>query len=222
MNRLVFLLTLSFLCFPGCSCSNAQIPFLGKSEKRKLEEAQAKEDLNRLNAAKMQEADALVQKWADEVSKTQKRHEGLTDLDPWGNQVTIAYHQEWAKEVATIRSNGPDGKPKTPDDLVRIRSYDNPSEFMSGISGFGWFVIVWIGSGLLAYMFSTGVARRRRSKGLPAKHVHPVGFALAVIVLAPLTALIYMLQFLGSALGATGEFWDGFDFDFGGIDLDLG
>lgn len=60
----------------------------------------------------LKEADFLVQKWADKLQTNSSggfvHHEGLTDVDPWGQQLRIDYKQDWFNEVATVRSAGPD------------------------------------------------------------------------------------------------------------------
>jgi hypothetical protein len=40
-----------------------------------------------------------------------------------------------------------------------------------------------------------------------------LGFTVATILLAPLVFIVYGIQFIGGIFGATGDFFDGFDFD---------
>lgn len=206
----------------GCIGCTKKLPIIGQTEEERIAEEQA---LKKQAEENLKAADILVLKWATEVEKNGSQHhvEGLTDLDPWGSPITVQYRQEWFKEVATIRSNGPDKKPNTEDDLVRTRTYSNPSGIMGGISGFGWFCIVWLTCGILAFAASAGVSGHRRSSGKSGKHRHPIAFFLFVVILAPFALLIYGLQFIGGALGASGDFFDGFEFDFDiDIDIDIG
>lgn len=203
-------LVLFLLLLTGVGCGRKTV-----SEEDKAAEVAA----HKQKEQQLRDADTLVQKWADQAEKQAGNHvEGLTDLDPWGNRIEVTYHQEWFSEIATVRSHGPDGKAKTADDLVRTRSYSNPSGILKGISGWGWFGIIWILCGILAFAASAGVSHNRRSHGKSGSHRHPIAFAVIVILLAPLAAIIYGLQFIGGALGATGGFFDGFEFDF---DIDL-
>lgn len=174
----------------------------------------------------LKDADALVSKWADKVAADAtdggfKKAEGLTEIDPWGQPIKVTYQQEWFKEIATIRCAGPDGRYDTTDDLTRTRTSSNTMGVFSGVSPLGWIVILWVGCGLLALLFSAGVSHRRVTRGKSKRHSHPVIFFMATMVLAPLAAIIYGLQFVGGVLGADGAFFDGFDFDGGGIDIDL-
>jgi hypothetical protein len=207
------------LSMAGCGSGGCggKLPFSGPTAEEAAAQKQKAQD-------QLKEADQLVARYAEETEKNAtsggfKRSEGLRDPDPWGNQIKIDYHQEWFQEVATVRSAGPDGKFETSDDLTRVRQTSNPAGILKGISGFGWFCIVWVLCGLLAYSASVGVAHHRQAKGKSGKHRSPLLFTIILILLAPLALIVYGLQFLGGALGASGDFFDGFEFDF---DLDLG
>lgn len=221
MKRWIFLLLFSATgCsqIGGCSGCTKKLPIIGQSEEERVAEEQAQKKTAEEN---LRAADILVLKWATEVEKSQVKHvEGLTDVDPWGNTITVHYEQKWFNEVATVRSSGPDQKPNTADDLVRTRTYPNPSGILGGISGFGWFLMIWVGCAVLAFFASAGVAHNRRSSGKSGKHRHPFAFFLVIVILAPFALLVYGLQFLGGALGASGDFFDGFEFDFS-LDIDL-
>jgi len=180
-------------------------------KQRLVEEKKQKEQ-------QLKEADSLVQKWADQLSVSAgngfSRQEGLLELDPWGNSLRIDYRQEWFEEVMVVRSSGPDGKYDTVDDLVRTRRASNPGGILSGISGWCWFLIIWVFTGILSFCFAAGVGHNRKSRGKGSRHKNPVGFVIATILFAPLMMMIYGLQYVGGVLGVAGEFFDGFDFDF--------
>jgi hypothetical protein len=209
------LLILVFLC--GCNKAKEAVG-LGPTP----EEIAAQKELEQ---KKLKDGDVMVSRWADNVESTAsnsgfKHNEGLTETDPWGQQIKIEYKQDWTKEVATVRSAGPDGVFHTSDDLVRVRISNNPLGLIDGIPPGGWLAIIWISCGIITLVFASGLSRRRSAKGKPAKHGQPIAFAAITILLAPLVAMIYGIQFVGGALGADGDFFDGFDFDFN-IDIDL-
>lgn len=216
------------LLLTGCSKAK-EVVGLGPTAEEVL--AEKEKEQAALNAQrerelqKLKDGDALVARWAEKIESSTtgngfKRTEGLTEVDPWGHPIKVEYRQEWFKEIATIRSSGPDEKFDTQDDLVRTRTTSNILGVLDGISGFGWLVIVWLGCGLLALLFSSGVSHHRAAKGKSKHHRRPVLFVIATLLLAPLAMLIYGLQFIGGALGAGGDFFDGFEFDFD-IDIDL-
>lgn len=181
-----------------------------------------------LKVQQLKDGDALVAKWADQIQETATKNfgfeqiEGLTEFDPWGQNIKITYHQEWFNELATIQSAGPDGLFNTDDDLIRIRTAKNPSGIFEGMSTIGWVVLVWLVCGMLALLFSSGVSHRRVAKGKSKKYRHPIVHAVSTVLFGPFTVLIYGLQFIGGAVGAHGEFFDGFDLMFEGIEgLDI-
>lgn len=197
--------TLLILCLlVGFSAGCKKFPWTKEEEKKEVLQD------------KLKEADGQVQLLAGLVeSQTTprngfKRLEGLTDVDPWGHSIQVSYHQEWGDEVAVIRCAGPDGKFGTTDDLTRTRKAPNPSGILKGLPGWMWVVVVWLLAGLLAFLASAGVSHRRREKGLSG-HKHPVAFAIIVILFAPLACLVLGIQCVGGALGASGDFFDGFD-----------
>lgn len=217
MNWKILVLSLSLV---GCEKAKSVIGLEKEdpeiTKQRLADEKQLKEN-------QLKEGDALVQKWADQLVKTATdegfpRQEGLIDLDPWGNPLRIDYRQEWFNEIAIIRSAGPDGKYDTVDDLIRTRKASNPSGILHGINTAGWLGIIWISTGLLSFLFAAGIGNNRRNKGKSSKHRNPIAFFIATLLLAPLVVFIYGLQYIGGALGAAGDFFDGFEFDF---DIDL-
>jgi len=179
----------------------------------------------------LKDGDALVAKWADKVQETATKDgfgftkmEGLTEADPWGQQIKVYYRQEWFNEIATIQSAGPDGVYGNDDDLIRIRSAKNPAGVLQGISTIGWIVLAWLFCSLTAWAFSSGVGGRRVKKGKSNRYRHPVAHAMSTTVFSPITMPIYALQYIGGILGANGEFFDGFDsnfIDLSSIPLDL-
>jgi len=198
---------------------------------KELEAKQRQEQQEQIKAQHEQQAqqlkdgDEMVAKWATMVQEKAtkdgfgfEKTEGLTETDPWGQQIKVSYHQKWFNEIATIQSAGPDGLFGSEDDLTRVRTAKNPAGILEGISSVGWVVIVWLLCGGMALAFSSGIGYRRVAKGKSKSHRRPVVFAVATILFAPLAVLIYGLQFIGGAMGASGEFFDGFDFDF---DIDL-
>lgn len=175
----------------------------------------------------LKEADFLVQKWADKLQTNSSggfvHHEGLTDVDPWGQQLRIDYKQDWFNEVATVRSAGPDTWFDTSDDLVRTKTVSNALAFYKGMSPLAWIGIVWVGSAIGAFIFSSGISHRREAKGKPRRSQHPIGFVLGTMFLAPFALLLFGFQFIGGVFGADGGFFDG-DFEFGGgpdFDIDI-
>lgn len=174
--------------------------------------------------ADLKVADALVQKWADTAQQKASESggfeqvEGLTDLDPWGNPVTVEYTQHWFNEVCTVRSNGPDGQPRTADDLLRVRKASNPLGLWSGMPWWANFLTIWFGMGLLAVPFNQGVASRRHRQGKTHHHAHPLMAGLAITLCGVVAFFVYMVQYVGPLVGAAGEFFDGFEFEFPSFD----
>lgn len=193
-----------------------------EEEKKRLEEEKQRlaEEKKRFKEQQLRDADALVQEMAEHLQKnaTSKgftRIEGATELDPWGNALRIDYSQDWFDEIATIRSAGPDGKMDTFDDIIRTKKTSNVNGILHGMGWIAWLVLIWLATGIFAILFSVGIANHRRGKGLSHKHKHPLVFLLAVAIFAPVLFLIFGLQLTGSVLGFVGDFFDGFDFDFG-------
>lgn len=175
-----------------------------------------------LLAQQLKDADVLVSKWADKTQGSNtfgngfsEHVEGLTDFDPWGKPIRVEYRQDGFSEVAMIKSAGPDGTFDTLDDISRSRKVLNI--FGNPLS---WFLSVWFVCAVMAFSFSAGVSNRRVKHGKSGHHRHPAAFVLMTTCLAPLFAMLYGIQFLGGAMGCTGDFFDGFDFDFD-IDLDI-
>lgn len=208
------LITLILICLPGCGggCGktfNKINPFAGKSDEEKAQELAAK-------VAKFKEADKIVAKWAAHPQLQQ--HQGFTEMDPWGKPIQISFEQNWTKEIAVIRSAGPDGTFGTEDDLVRQKSYENASNVLSGLPKWMYFVGIWMGLGLLAYIFASLIQSTRRKRGSNKQREHPLAFALGCMLFGPFSILFYGFMGLGMAVAAI----TGSDFDFGGFDFDLG
>lgn len=191
-------------------------------------EAQQLKEQKEIAAQQLKDGDALVAKWADTIQERATKDafgfekiEGLTEADPWDNQIKINYHQVWFDEIATIQSAGPDGIYGNNDDLTRTRSAKNPAGLFQGISTFGWVIFFWLCCGGAAWLFSIGVGHRRLRKGKSNKYRHPIVFTLSTIVLAPIAMCVYGLQFIGGSLGARDKFYDGFEFDFVNL-VDIG
>ncbi len=239
MNRLlVFLLCLSMTgCSGGCNMDKAKKAVgLGPStptvEEIKAEQEAKEAERLRLEAERakkaqdLKDADALVAKYADQLQHNATsdgfpRAEGVVDLDPWGNPLQFDYKQEWFTEYVTVRSAGPDGNFGTVDDLIRTRKTGNVSGLFSGLPTWAWMVGVWCGTGILAFLFNTGIRQRRKASGKTHRHAHPFVFVIAVMVFAPLMFILYGLQFVGGVLGASGDFFDGFEFEFPDISIDI-
>ena len=249
MNK--FCLILLCICFAGCSESHRPAVKITIGQKKsapktwmerfgiggpskeeiaaqKELEAQQLKEQQELAVQQLKDADVLVAKWTDIIQETAtkdafgfKKMEGLTEADPWGNQIKVNYHQVWFDEIATIQSAGPDGIYGNNDDLTRTRSAKNPAGLFQGISTFGWVVFAWLFCGGCAWAFSSGVGHRRLKKGKSNRHRHPVMFALATIIFAPVAMFMYGMQFIGGSLGARGPFYDGFEFDFVSL-IDIG
>ena len=188
-----------------------------KEEEKRQKELQAIEE-KKLKEQQLKDGDALVHKWAEQLATNANdgfpRQEGLIELDPWGNPLRIDYRQEWFSEIAVVRSAGPDGKYDTVDDLTRTRKASNPAGVFRGLGFWGWLILIWISTGLLAFLFSFGIRNNRRHRGKNPHHKNVIAFALLTILLAPLVVIIYGIQYVGGALGAAGDFFDGFEFDF--------
>lgn len=194
-----------------------------KVEQARLEAAERSrlEQAKRADAEQsLRSADTLVSKWASRVGEAAGRAdgfdrvEGFTDIDPWGNPITIEYTQDWFTEVATIRSNGPDGQPRTADDLVRSRRASNPAAVWSGMPPLAQLAAIWFGFGLLAIPLNQTMAVRRRHHGLVGRHEHPVLFAACLAMTGFVGFLVYAIQLFGNVLGVRGNFFDGFRFEY--------
>ncbi len=217
------ILFLSFFltgCSGGCEKAKNVVGLESKTTPEDPETAkQRAADEKKLKEQQLKDADALVHKWAEQLQSNASssgfpRQEGLIEQDPWGNPLRIDYRQEWFDEVVVVRSAGPDGKMDTVDDLTRTRKTSNAGGVLRGISFWGWVAIIWLTTGVLSFLLAAGIGNNRKNHGKSANHKNVLAFALVTILLAPLMFILYGLQFLGGVLGMTGDFFDGFDFDF--------
>ena len=199
-------------------------PWRQSKEERKVEAeekarivAENKERLKNELAA----ADSLLDTWSNKLDERQNKgegflhHEGRTELDPWGNLLTVEYHQINLKEFMTLRSLGPDGQERTEDDLVRKKYAMNYPGIFEGLNGTGKLVLFWIGSGIISFLLFSGYAysgKRRKH------HKHsPLGMAGALvycIALAPIAMVTYGISLISSIGGS--------DFDLEPFDMDIG
>src|SRR5262245_41064774 len=53
------------------------------------------------------------------------RVDGVDEVDPWDNMLTVKYIRHGAKETLTVRSNGQDGLPLTKDDIAAVFHLDS-------------------------------------------------------------------------------------------------
>ncbi len=243
--RIAFLVATLVLC--GCGKVKKATEYVGitetadeKAAREKVEQEKAAADKaaeqekvvkeRQASIERLKVADAVVQEWADKLGEKQpsggfKHHEGVTDPDPWGQLVKIEYKQQWANEIMTVTSAGPDGKFGTQDDLIRVRTASNPNGIIDGISNGGWFGITWVGLGLLGVLFATSLnSRRNKYKGRYTRE-HPLLFGFTLVVLAPLAFIYYGFKLLDNMFGVMrghpGQGLDG-DFDLvGGISTDV-
>lgn len=220
MNRAFLLLVLALTgCDGGCNKIKKTVGLEPAPEdvaKQQDDEKRAREEA----AKKLRDGDALVHSFAERTAQNTdpsggfKRHEGLTEVDPWGTALKVDYKQDGTSEIMTVRSAGPDTQFDTQDDLTRTRATSNFWGFHRGLSGLQWLGLVWVGSavfGTLLYLF---VGTQRVSHGKNRKH--PVGGVFILFLLGPIALVI--LAFSAFA----GVFGEGFDFDLGDIDLPFG
>ncbi len=172
MTRSIYLLL--------CCAALVAISGCGKQEK-------PAEDVASVNR-KLQEGDALVQKWADKLQPEAKgnfvQHEGLTETDPWGNYLRLTYDHSTFTETLEIRSAGADKGFETADDLVRKREHRSATAFLGGSrttgtdptsgsaveEGWGWpvFAGIWLVLGVFALIIAEG-RRKRANRSLGAR-----------------------------------------------------
>lgn len=154
---------------------------IAKQQELQAQELQAKKELQaqelQAKKDKLKEGDALVAKWADKVQEKAgrgagatkddfgfERTEGLTEDDPWGQQIKVSYHQKGFQEIATIASAGPDGVFGSSDDLTRVRTAKNPLGIFATFSKSNWaWFACWVFFGVLGYFVGA-------KYGLPAKN----------------------------------------------------
>jgi hypothetical protein len=219
MKKLGLLVVL--FCMTGCNGCNKIKKSIGieqseeDKQKQQEEERRAKEEAQR----KLNEADILVKTFIDRIAQPSsdggfQRHEGLNDIDPWGNQLKVDYKQEGINEIVTVRCAGPDSEFDTQDDLIRTRTTSNFWGFHRGLSGLQWLLVIWLGSAIIGTILYLIVGVQRHSKG---KHRgHPIVGVFILFLLGPIALLFYSIAAVASVLG------EGIDFDFGDIDFDFG
>jgi hypothetical protein len=178
-------------------------------EKRKREEAQQR----------LKDADTLVHSFTERNGQPDsgggfKHFEGLTDADPWGNQLKVIYHQDGTNEIMTVRSAGPDGVFDNSDDLVRTRTASNFWGFHKGLTFWQWVGLVWAGSAILGTILYVFVGARRTKN-----RKHPLGGFVLLLIFGPIALVMYAIVTLFSIFGVVDFDFDLGDFDFPDFDL---
>lgn len=87
------------------------------------------------------EARRLAATWADKLDRdttdtgVYRRWPNATlpDVDPWGHELSVEYSQGGVAERVTVRSPGPDGVSRTPDDVVAVRHAVNLKGIGEGV-----------------------------------------------------------------------------------------
>jgi hypothetical protein len=175
-----------------------------EEEKQAAEEALIK--LEQEKIANIKTSDELVSSWTNRLSENQTlnegfvHHEGLTEVDGWGNFIKVVYAQDGFYEKMRIVSSGPDGEFGTEDDLARERTSQKPFSFIQGLGFVGWCVFLWIISiPIMAAVFA--LEKTYSTK----KRKHPILLALV----APFYLLTIVITGIVEVIGAIFE--GGFD-----------
>lgn len=202
MKKLLLVMVVLSLC--GCM----KREMIGLQSKEEIEEAKKRETDTK--AENLKNGDMLVAKWAEYVeTKGTKHHEGITDVDPWGEQILITYKQEWFNEIATIKSAGPDTKFNTSDDLIRVRTIYNPSGILKGIDTVGWLIVLWVLSGICVLFFSNSIYIYRKTHNKrrirDREHLHQLEYVI-MLIFAPIFCIILGLQYF-CYITDYGDFW---------------
>lgn len=87
------------------------------------------------------EARRLVATWADKLDKQTTEtgvyvrwpKDELPEDDPWGRRLVVEYSQGGVAEHLTVRSAGPDGVARTPDDVAATRHAVNLKGIGEGV-----------------------------------------------------------------------------------------
>ncbi|MBX3398578.1 MAG: hypothetical protein KF873_07560 [Gemmataceae bacterium] len=87
------------------------------------------------------EARRLVATWADKLDRqttptgvyVRWPNDTLPEADPWGRELAVEYSQGGVAEHVTVRSLGPDGVARTPDDVVAVRHAVNLKGIGEGV-----------------------------------------------------------------------------------------
>ena len=90
---------------------------------------------------KIVEARRLVASWADKLDRQTTPtgvyerwpNDTLPEADPWGRELAVEYSQGGVAEHVTVRSLGPDGVSRTPDDVVAVRHAVNLKGIGEGV-----------------------------------------------------------------------------------------
>lgn len=177
----------------------------------------------------IKDADALVQTWADKLhTKTDKnggyiRHEGLTEADPWGKFIKIAYHQDVWEEVLTVTSPGPDRIYGTRDDLVRERRTTNFYGIWSGLTVETKFVIMWSSFAIVSFFLSLLLASKRHKRNKVVGTHDVSDYLLLSVFFAPFAYLYTCFMLLGLSVVETFDLnTDFFDKRYNFLDILLG
>lgn len=202
IRTLLCAVTLVFLM----GCGNVHIPYISSPKPDKGE-----------TTKKMKETDALLSEYLPKVAVPSPsggfvHHEGLTEVDAWGNFLVVEYSQVNFRQVLTLRSAGPDGKFNTPDDLVRHSDTPNAWNILAGLSGWTWFFLIWGLSVFLAICLYASM-----HKNTPRKH--PKLGLVFILMLGPIALVIYLIKAFAAAGGAIAGSDFSIDFDLGDIDL---
>lgn len=115
-------------------------------------------------------ADQLLDKWVAKLieGKTNGNgfihHDGLTELDPWGNLIKVDYEQINLKEWLIVQSFGPDGKEDTNDDLIKREYTMNYAGVLEGLDNTGKLVLFGICALFIFTVFLKVFLSRRKRK----------------------------------------------------------
>lgn len=176
--------------------------------KKEKAEEEEKEKIKREEAInKYKISDDLVSIWIEKLDQKKSpngngylKHEGLTEVDAWGNFIKVEYKQDVFYENLIVTSLGSDGIINTNDDLVRTRQAQNPLAFYKGIGVGGWFVFAWVVSiplslGLLTIKLGSSKRKNRRRK-------HPFISSIVIMIIAPFFLIGMLISTIFSLIGS--------------------
>jgi len=160
-----------------------------------------------LKRKQLREADETIAGWTELLNREQpgggfERHEGITDLDPWGNRIRVSYEQRFVNEVMTIDSAGPDGEFGNEDDLRRTRTLFHPRNLAASDSGM--LLIIWVGCIFPAVIVRL-LLRQRLGREADTGWVETTANVLFIVFFAPfaLAFNVFVLSMLGDAVDPT-------------------